>query len=205
MLALVQRQLQALYRVDAPEIGPFLMNEAQLDEVLGEDRRPADEWVLVRQEDDALDLGVFIADSHLQALSSVAHLAEAAHACFRALCAAVEGVSHFLLLVDRAQRGEPVSMLELETQAEVDKYLTAALHQPERRAEWSRRLFDDAALADGLSPDEQHRYTEAARLARAWVGQLERLPHTQAIIDQQRDFWRQSGHRRMQRLRALAG
>ena len=40
---------------------------------------------------------------------------------------AVEGVSHFVYLVHRARQERPVSAVELELQAEVDKYLVALL------------------------------------------------------------------------------
>ncbi len=42
-------------------------------------------------------------------------------------CQAAEGVSHFLYLHHRAQASRPVSLLELEAQAELDKYLSVLL------------------------------------------------------------------------------
>lgn len=204
MLALIQEQLQAVYRVEAPDVRDFLLDRQAVAEVLGEEARPADEWVLVRQEGEDLDLGVFVAEEHLEALAAAGSPASAAQGCFRALCAAVEGVSHFLLLVERARRQEPVTLLELEAQAEVDKYLCAALHHPARDREWRARLFEEAELSPGLSATESRRYTEAARLARAWCGHLGRMPHVQAVLDHQRGFWRQAGTQRLDRMRRLA-
>lgn len=204
MLTLLQRQLEATYKVRAPDVGPFLVDRAQLAEVLGDDRRPADEWVLVRESDDGLDLAVWIDEDHVEALQVAGTPARALDQCFSALCAAVEGISHFLLLIERCRRAEPVRLLELEAQAEVDKFVVAHLHRPERSAEWRRRLFTDATLQPDLSEEERRRYTQAGRLAAGLCADLERHPHTSALLDDLRRFWRASGAHRLERMRALA-
>ena len=95
-------------------------------------------------------------------------------------------------------------MLELEVQAEVDKFVFAALHHPTRTDEWHTRLFREARLAEGLSGEELWRYTEAARLAGAFCAELSAAPHTGALLDLLRAFWRDSGAQRMERMRRLA-
>jgi len=204
VLALIQEQLQALYRTEAPDVRRFLVDDDALQAIVGQEARPADEWVLVHQEGDDVDLAVYVDERHLRRLADARGPAEAARCCFRALCAAVEGVSHFLLLAHRARQGQPVRMLELEAQAEVDKYLVASLHHPDDARQWRTRLFREATLAEGLSPEERERYTEAARLAEAWCDHLDGLPHVQAVLDRQRAFWRRSGCRRLEEMRRLA-
>lgn len=204
MLSLLQRQLQAVYRTEAPDVSAFLLDDAQLDEVMGPERRPADEWVLVREAEDGLDLAVWIADAHREALAGLRDLGQAVDRAFPAYCAAIEGISHFLLLVERARRGEPVRLLELEAQAEVDKFVCARLHAPQRSREWRARLFRDADLQDGLSAEERDRYVEAGRLAEGLCAHLDRHPHDEARIRDLRAFWRASGHQRLERMRRLA-
>lgn len=204
MLSLVQQQLQAVYRTEAPDISAFLLDDAQLDEVMGPERRPADEWVLVREAEDGVDLGVWIAEAHREALAGIGDLRTAIERAFPAYCAAIEGISHFLLLIERARRGEPVRLLELEAQAEVDKFVCARLHAPQRSREWRARLFRDVDLQDGLSPSERDRYVEAGRLAEGLCAHLERHPHDDARLRDLRGFWRASGQQRMERMRRLA-
>lgn len=204
MLMAIQAQLEAVYRIAAPDIRQFLINGEQVTEMLGEDARPSDEWVVVREGPDGVDVGVYIAPHFLERLSAHDHPAEAIGGSFQAFCAATEGVSHFMLLFDRSCRCEPVSMLELEAQAEVDKFVCAWLHYPERQTEWWTRLFRDARLAEGLSEEELDRYKEAARLAGAFCSSLAETPHTGALLDLLRQFWRDSGAQRMERLRRLA-
>ncbi len=204
MLNSIQAQLQAVYRIAAPDIRQFLIDKDDVTEVLGEEARAADEWVVVREAPDGVDVGVYIAPRFLEQLAAHSHPGEAIPASFQAYCAATEGVSHFLMLFERACRGEPVSMLELEAQAEVDKFVCAVLHHPERQAEWWSRIFRDAQLAEGLSTEEMHRYTEAARLAGAFCSDLTKTPHTAALLAVLREFWRDSGAKRLERMRRLA-
>jgi len=84
-------------------------------------------------------------------------------------CAALEGVSHLVYVVDRAQTGRSVSMLELELQAEVDKFVGvwSSRREAGQRADpdaiW-RRLFSgfriEAADADAVA-----RYATASAFA----------------------------------------
>jgi hypothetical protein len=57
---------------------------------------------------------------------------------------AVEGVSHFVFLVERARRDLPTTHLELELQAEVDKFVLLALADA---PQWFRRTENRRARA----------------------------------------------------------
>lgn len=197
MLSLIQTHLQSIHRTTAPEIAPFLLDEAAIQELMGPDARPADEWVLVREADDGLDLGVYIAPARLAELDAVATPGEAVDRCFGAFCAATEGVSHFLLLIERARREEPVRMLELELQAEVDKFVTAWLHRRGDGLKLGRRLFRHATLRDGLSAPERWRYREAGRLAEGLCRWLVAQADVAAVLREVRRLWRLSGAGRL--------
>jgi hypothetical protein len=196
--------LEAIYRIEAPDVTQFQIDQEQLEWVMGTSLRNADEWVLARSSEDGLDLAVFIAEAHLNALEKAGSLADAAVRDFPAFCAATEGVSHFLMLVERARREEPVTMLELEAQAEVDKFVCASLHHPNLSNEWWGRLFRDAILAEDLGPEERERYQEAGRLAAGFCVTLDQAPHVDALLQQLRRFWRDSGAQRLERMRRLA-
>lgn len=203
MIATVQRHLQAIYDIEAPDVRDFLVGEEQVREVLGEGARPAREWVLVREAEDAVDIAVYVHAEDLAAVEAAPTPADAVRDALPAYCNVIEGVSHFLLLFRRATREEQVSLLELETQAEVDKFVTARLHvgpDPSLR----RRLFHDARLAEGLGEEERERYHEAGRLADGYCRRLERHRDVSGLLTELRAFYRTSGHARLRMLRRAA-
>jgi hypothetical protein len=204
MLSRIQAHLEAIYRIEAPDVSAFQIDADQLVDVMGEGLRDADEWVLVREQDDALDLAVFVADVHLSALAAAGDLPTAAREAFPAFCAATEGVSHFLMLIERMRRAEPVSLLELEAQAEVDKFVSARLHLPDRGEILWRRLFEESQLACGLGEMEVARYQEAGRLAGGFCAALDEAPHVDGLLRILRGFWRDSGAKRLDTMRRLA-
>jgi hypothetical protein len=68
------------------------------------------------------------------------------------LCQIIEGVSHFVYIADRARVDREATQLELEMQAEVDKYvvLASAVKELDVRASATlrRRLFEEVSFAD---------------------------------------------------------
>ena len=213
----MQRHLHAIYAVEAPDVREFLVPPELLPRY-APGHREAREWVLVRERRDGVDIGVYLDPRDVERVESLGPQA-ASEEALPALCNVTEGVSHFLLLFRRAARDEPVSLLELEAQAEVDKYVTVTLHRRHRRSareaegpraerghseQLRRRLFREARLADGLHPEERERYTEAARLADRYCARLEACPDTSSMLGELRRFYRLSGPARMARLRNAA-
>ena len=207
MLVSLQSAFEAIYRIRAPDIRPFLIDRAQLDALpFAPQHREADEWVLLRESGEHLDLAVFVADEHVTQLAATQCVQCLYREAFRPFCSAVEAVSHFLLLTERAKRQEPVRLLELEAQAEVDKYLAARLKVgvPDSPELLLRRLFRDVEFAPNLTTVERDRYREAGRLAEAFCRMLTALPSEQMIVERVRAFYHRSGGERLDELRALA-
>jgi hypothetical protein len=88
-------------------------------------------------------------------------------------CQVIEGVSHFVLLAERARLDRSVSALELEVQAEVDKFavLFAATPAPTRAKGEAlvERIFDRVTFAHPSGSELGIRYRDANALARRWV------------------------------------
>lgn len=116
-------------------------------------------------------------------------------------CIALEGVSHFVLLTWRGMAGGSVSPLELELQAEVDKFLSAWLLLGEQGAHWEpagrlllRWLFGSYALRESVVGDEADRYVVASRAAESFCRQLverhARRADTEGLKTDARKFYR---------------
>ena len=175
-----QAELEAIYGVRAPAVEDFLVDRAGARAAAGEPRAP--EALLVRESEEGLELGLFLAEDVLFAARAAdphdrRPLLTAPEVLPRLACAA-EGVSHFVYLATRAAAGRSVSLLELEVQAEVDTWALLVLHLWRRGHRGAsralrRRLFERVGYHPHLGPDELQRYRLANRLAGGYARWLE--------------------------------
>jgi hypothetical protein len=154
-----QLELQGLYRLEpAPSIVHFVRVDSACER----------ESVLVSQEPDVLTLRVLLPLGSALALSS-----GEAESDLDAYLEALEGVSHFLLLAERARIGLPTTLLELELQAEVDKFALLALHTPSSERSLSvlhRRVYDQVSFLHAVGTEQGDRYRLAnGAAARFWA------------------------------------
>lgn len=186
MLSQLQQSIEQLYRLDsAPDITQFLMESPE----------GSREQLRILQEDD-LYLGVSLSPALLARL----HDRRLRPSNLDQFCQVVEGVSHYLCVVHRARQTRQITALELELQAEVDKYVTSlmlARRCASLPAEVLRsKLYDRFTLVPRLPPEEQMRYVQANALARRYTRGLERRYVRQrklpAMLAELRRFYRLS-------------
>ena len=204
----VQRRLESFYDLD-PEapVTEYLIPPSEVAHLPGGGSR-----TLVAQEGDEVSVGVVLDDAvgaHLQRADPRTRLDSSNLGSFSTL---TEEVSHFLYLLSRARSERPVTRLELELQAEVDKYLTALFfHGLQSEGAVSARLrellFVRYRLAEGLSAESAMRYHEASRLASRYCRWLEsRFLRPRRIGDLAREarrFWRLGQREKLERIAAL--
>jgi hypothetical protein len=160
VVAKILKQLERYYEASAEEVGPYLR-------VHDEDVAAPREALLVRHDADTVEIALVLPDRVARSPWSTLSFDER--------CQLVEGASHFLVVCERARRALPTTQLELEIQAEVDKWLVLS---------GGGRLSpeDDDALHDALyaSPSFLHaegteageRYRLANRTAARFVRKL---------------------------------
>jgi hypothetical protein len=204
LLARLQLGLEALYRVETRlAIDAFVIDGDQRDRM-----RPARaprEQLLLREDDGELAMALFVDAAALANLERHDPSARLDDRNFGDFCLAVEGVSHFVYLALAAARHRPVSQLELELQAEVDKFVCCLLVAGVSR-DLRRRLFDDVTYADDLSADEQERYRTANLQASRYAAALERryAAETAALLGEVRRFYRMDLPDKLGRIAQLA-
>jgi hypothetical protein len=98
-------------------------------------------------------------------------------------CTALEGVSHFLYFAWNTGHDRDVSILELELQAEIDKYVASYLllkrQFPERfPAELLRLLFERTRIDSDLANGRENLYRAASRHAEKFCRRLDRSLRT---------------------------
>lgn len=182
LLRRMQSLLTRLY--DAPvehDAEDFLIRDpARVRELVGDRAGPiSDEQVFVVQEDGGVRIGLYIDQQVLDRLQRDDPLQSLDERNLHDFCTALEGVSHFHYLIWSLARGRPVSLLELELQAEVDKYATAlALMTQQRAGAFPRalhaRMFGGVSFLPELDEASRRRYEEANRHAARFCGSLER-------------------------------
>ena len=95
-----------------------------------------------------------------------------------ALCQIIEGVSHFVYITDRARAERETTQLELEVQAEVDKYVVLAASvgalDESRSARVRERLFEQVNYVHDALSVLGSRYRAANDCARRFTRRLER-------------------------------
>ncbi len=153
----IQRGLENLYRLD---------RAANVDDFVHPAGAGAREGLLVRETSDGLELRL-----HLPRLGASGEDLDP-------ICQIIEGVSHFVYLADRASREQATTQLELELQAEVDKYvvLAASLESFDERTSrrLRERLYESVAFIHPPDTIEGERYRVANDRARRFTGRLER-------------------------------
>jgi len=178
-LGFLQEQLESINGVRAPRVGRFVVSRAEARASAGELRTP--EALIVHEQDGELRLGLWLDEEVCRALRRAGPDRRprlAAATLLVELATAAEGVSHFVYLATRAAAERPVSLLELEVQAEVDKFALLVLHLWRRgRRHLSpglrRRLFEPVGYRPHLGAEERERYMVANRLGRGYARWLE--------------------------------
>lgn len=150
LVARIQQRLVAYYGLEeVPDVAAFVRFREDIDR----------ERLLVRDGGGELAIALELPAA-----------AENEPATLDGLCQVFEGVSHFVLVAERARCELPVTQLELELQAEIDKFVLLGVDRPTPLAtsqvfDLRARLFDGAAFIDEAGSEKGDRYRMANRLA----------------------------------------
>jgi hypothetical protein len=191
----VQRRLESFYGLPAEApVTDFLIHPEEAAHLPGGGSR-----TLVSQEGDEIALAVVLEKSVDDDLARSDPRQRLDGGNLGAFATLTEEVSHFLYLMHRARASRPATQLELELQAEVDKYLTAAFFLSlQNEGALSTRLrhllFRSYRLRGGLDAECAERYRVASSLADRYCGWLEarflRASRLSELARETRRFWR---------------
>ncbi len=221
-LETIRENLSRLYDLDAPEVAPFLCTHEETQAAVG-DGVARGEVLLVQEQGNDIAVGLFVCEAAIEAMRQGDQAG---------WLLATEGVSHFVYLLFRAENADSVTQLELELQAEVDKYATALLDaalldteaqlsgwgvglirardqlaQLDRSRRLRASLFADPAFLDEPGTEQGHRYRLANRAAARYTAWLEHtfvVPGDQTgLVRELRRFYRLGQTQKLSR--AFAG
>jgi hypothetical protein len=174
VLSRLQRGIETLYRVDTQlDVADFLIDDGER-RASGVARAPREQLLVSHDAPDSMRLGLFLDGNALANLEQNDPSRRLDQGNFEDFCLAVEGVSHFIYVALCAAGDRAVTPLELELQAEVDKFACCVLLAPDGADArgLQRKLYDDVSFAEDLDRDERDRYRVANGEARRYAGAL---------------------------------
>ena len=172
-----QALLREFYALDvAYEVDDFVTTDADFARALDAGGRELDEKLLIAETDGEAEVSLYLERRVLERLARSDPLAKLDADNLEDFWTAFEGVSHFTYYAWNAQLEKSVTLLEMELQAEVDKYVATTLlllrqgqRQPRGLHHW---LFEMPRLDERLDGDELDRYRRANRYAGKYCRKL---------------------------------
>jgi hypothetical protein len=214
MLRRLQHLLETIYDArSGHDVERFLLTQRRQ---LPPERQTVadDEELVLVSAGDAQFLGVYIDADVLERLQRHDPLRSLSSANIADFWTALEGVSHFSYLMWNAGHQRGISQLDLELQAEVDKYMASlwllrAQNPGYFPRELRRVLFERTRVNPALDAGRQHLYASATRYAARFCAGLEstlssdrpRLRH--AAMAALRRFYRLGSTRKLAHIEAL--
>jgi hypothetical protein len=198
MLERLQRQLNRTYQAEhGYDVRDFLITDPRLARLLsGESELTGSGETLLLHEDDAgLSLSLYLEEALLERLESADPLGDLQATQLDDLCKVIEGLSHFNYVVWRARRERELTLLELELQAEVDKFVsTMQLAMDNDDVDLVNslhaRLFTDVRFRDELDEQQAARYREANEYAARFCRRLKQRLVQGNALGELRRFYR---------------
>ena len=201
-LSRIQENLQSIYELEiGHNIHDFLITSREIARALDADSpyRQAREKLLVHEDEEGLNLSLYLDEEIVNLFDKPHYPEELDRHNLEEFCLALEGISHFVYLIWKATHDRPVTLLEMELQAEVDKFIllsdfyTGKSFTP-APGQLRRLLFKSASFHQSLGHDELKRYHDANRYAHKYCRRLESRyfhNHSQVpLLNELRRFYR---------------
>jgi len=173
----LQSLLSEVYALDLEyEVEDFVTSDAKLASALDGGGRQLDEKLLIAESGGEAEVSLYLEQNLLQRLERSDPLTRLDADNLEDFWTAFEGVSHFTYYAWNAQVEKSVTLLEMELQAEVDKFVATTLlllrqgqRQPRGLHHW---LFELPRLDERLDGEELDRYRRANRYAGKYCRRL---------------------------------
>jgi hypothetical protein len=210
VLTEIQSLLGDIYALEIGyDVYDFLITDETLAERLDSGGRPTDEKLLISEpECGAAEVSLFLQRNLVERLQRCAPTERLNRSNLDDFWTALEGVSHFTYYAFNATLDKSVTLLEMELQAEVDKFMGAALLLQRQGCrspgDLHRCLFDASRFDARLNDAELHRYQMASRYAGKYCLQiaplLQRGLSDRALQLELRTFYRMSQPEKIHRI-----
>ena len=167
------------------------------------------EKLLVRQHENDLDLSLFLHSEVVRNIQENNPVHDIHEDNLEDFCLALEGVSHFLYLLWNASHRRSVTLLEMELQADIDKFVTLIFcleqqNKQVRPGQLRRLLFESTQYHQQLEAHERQRYKDANDYAEKYCWKLESdylsKRSRQQVLCELRQFYRLTQAEKIRRI-----
>ncbi|MGH8224127.1 MAG: hypothetical protein ACREQZ_14255, partial [Woeseiaceae bacterium] len=196
----LQDYLSGLYCAEPGyRVTDFLVTDPALASVLGGAALipNTEETVFVSESDESLDLCLYLDRELLARLEDENPIEQLRASRIRDVWTVLEGISHFNYLVWSARQDRKVTLMELEIQAEVDKFVsTWMLAQRQTGCDFAHLLhgwlFEEISFNPALDSSQRERYQLANSYAGRFCHGLRRRLHgdSEPVLRELRRFYR---------------
>lgn len=200
LLSNMQNNLEEIYEVSVPQdIIDFVITDKRFAELISNNPvdKDSQEQLLIATDDDCLDISLYLDNDLVNRLGNLYPSQHSDKQDLHDFWIALEGVSHFLYLTWNAGYDRPVSQLELELQAEVDKFVSATTAISSNndvatlQTIWSM-LFASPTFKSNLEQENLLRYQKANAYASQYCQNLMAMQNksTGSVQNELRRFYR---------------
>ena len=178
LLGELQALLSDLYALEVSyDVNDFLITDERVAAALDTKGRRIEEKLLISEADgEAARVSLYLKDELLERLRRNDPSQRLDGGNLNDFWTALEGISHFVYYAWNADLDKSVTLLEMELQAEVDKFVATNVllrrqgsGSPAGLHHW---LFSQSEFDKQLSPSERVRYEDANRYAGKYCGKL---------------------------------
>jgi len=212
MLASLQKHIVDIYKADSGhQVADFLITDRTLADYVGDSTLAAgvEETVFVAEDDDGMAVSVYLDHALMSRLDCMSPLNKLKPEQLSDLSTVLEGVSHFNYLAWSANHDRSVTLLELELQAEVDKFVATTLMALEQNdLDFARELhswlFDEVRYQSSLDSEQRERYETANDYASRFCHRILDRIDDASCSRELRDFYRLSQGDKISHIHSLA-
>lgn len=174
--------------------------------------RNTKESLFILETANGMDLSLYLDESTIVELTENNPFNNLNQNNLNAFCLVAEGVSHFVYLIWSATHNRTISQLELELQAEVDKYILcasvlAAQSNGVLPANLCELLFDKISFSPDLTLEQKQRYESANNYAKQYCNNLHsrmmKFGESKLITKEIRHFYRLWHQYKIKRIDAI--
>lgn len=205
LLKKIQQQFEKIYQLPQDlSIEDFLINEEALEKLQGKQCTPLTTpnlkgLMLLLPEEDELSLAIYLNEQVINNLHKHSPFLGLNETNIHDFCIMAEEVSHFLYATWKARHSIQITRLELELQAEVDKFIICTFYCSNHETCFDRTilkelLFETFNLEKGLPVELKDRYSTASKFALHYCHFLEnhfiKKDHLRQMMGEIRRFYR---------------